>query len=300
MDFHHLKYFVEVSEQKSFSKAARNLHISQSAISRTIKALEDELGVILFIRNAKSVELTDGGTIFLTHAKRVVFMFEHLKGDFENEFRLEQGSIRIGIPPITDAPIFAHLLGEFKRTYPQISLELFEQGSKKIEISAQEGLVDIGIICTEANTKEFDSFHLTSDPLAVVLPKNSLLAQKDTIYLRDLADQSFVLHKDDFNLHDEILKACKGAGFTPNIIFETSQPELMLQTVSANLAVTLLPSRLCPNTDDSRFADTVVVKPLEPKMVHSLYVIWKKGHYLSHAARLWLDFVQSKLPINHV
>ena len=79
MDFHHLKYFVEVADQKSFSKAARNLHISQSAISRTIKALEDELGVVLFMRNAKSVELTDGGTIFLTHAKRVVFMFEHLK-----------------------------------------------------------------------------------------------------------------------------------------------------------------------------------------------------------------------------
>ena len=126
MDFHHLKYFVEVADQKSFSKAARNLHISQSAISRTIKALEDELGVVLFMRNAKSVELTDGGTIFLTHAKRVVFMFEHLKTDFENEFRLEQGSIRIGIPPITDAPIFAQLLGEFKKVYPQIELELYE------------------------------------------------------------------------------------------------------------------------------------------------------------------------------
>lgn len=300
MDFHHLKYFVEVSEQKSFSKAARNLHISQSAISRTIKALEDELGVILFIRNAKSVELTDGGTIFLAHAKRVVFMFEHLKGDFENEFRLEQGSIRIGIPPITDAPIFAHLLGEFKRTYPQISLELFEQGSKKIEISAQEGLVDIGIICTEANAKEFDAFHLTSDPLAVVLPKSSPLAQQEKVQLKDLIDESFVLHKDDFNLHDEILKACKAAGFTPNIIFETSQRELMLQTVAANLAITILPSRLCPDTKDNPFADTVVVKPLDPPIVHSLYVIWKKGHYLSHAARLWLDFVQSKLPLDHI
>ena len=114
MDFHHLKYFVEVADQKSFSKAARNLHISQSAISRTIKALEDELGVVLFMRNAKSVELTDGGTIFLTHAKRVVFMFEHLKVDFENEFRLEQGSILIGLPPITDAPIFAQLLGRIQ------------------------------------------------------------------------------------------------------------------------------------------------------------------------------------------
>ena len=94
MDFHHLKYFVEVADQKSFSKAARNLHISQSAISRTIKALEDELGVVLFMRNAKSVELTDGGTIFLTHAKRVVFMFEHLKTDFENEFRWIDESVK--------------------------------------------------------------------------------------------------------------------------------------------------------------------------------------------------------------
>ena len=178
MDFHHLKYFVEVADQKSFSKAARNLHISQSAISRTIKALEDELGVVLFMRNAKSVELTDGGTIFLTHAKRVVFMFEHLKTDFENEFRLEQGSIRIGIPPITDAPIFAQLLGEFKKVYPQIDLELYEQGSKKVEISVQEGLIDIGIICTKPNPKEFESFYLTSDPLSVIVPKTSPLARE--------------------------------------------------------------------------------------------------------------------------
>lgn len=111
MDFHHLKYFVEVADKKSFSKAARTLHISQSAISRTIKALEEELGVVLFMRNAKAVELTDAGTIFLSHAKRVVFMFEHLKTDFENEFKLEQGTVLIGLPPITGAPIFANLLG---------------------------------------------------------------------------------------------------------------------------------------------------------------------------------------------
>ena len=135
MDFHHLKYFVEVADKKSFSKAARTLHISQSAISRTIKALEEELGVVLFMRNAKAVELTDAGTIFLSHAKRVVFMFEHLKTDFENEFKLEQGTVLIGLPPITGAPIFANLLGAFKQEYPQIELDLYEHGSKKVEIS---------------------------------------------------------------------------------------------------------------------------------------------------------------------
>ena len=295
MDFHHLKYFVEVADQKSFSKAARNLHISQSAISRTIKALEDELGVVLFMRNAKSVELTDGGTIFLTHAKRVVFMFEHLKTDFENEFRLEQGSIRIGIPPITDAPIFAQLLGEFKKVYPQIDLELYEQGSKKVEISVQEGLIDIGIICTKPNPKEFESFYLTSDPLSVIVPKTSPLAKEPEIRLDMLSEESFVLHKDDFNLHDDILSNCKKIGFTPKIVFETSQRDLMLQTVSSGLGVAILPSRLCPpNSADGNIA----VRPLtEPKMTHHLYAIWKKGRYLSRAARLWIEFTKDHLTL---
>ena len=82
MDYRHLKYFMEVAEEKSFSKAARNLHISQSAISRMIKSLEDELGIILFIRNAKTVEITAPGSIFLNYAKRCLFAFEHLKSDF--------------------------------------------------------------------------------------------------------------------------------------------------------------------------------------------------------------------------
>lgn len=297
MDFHHLKYFVEVADQKSFSKAARNLHISQSAISRTIKALEDELGVVLFMRNAKAVDLTDGGTVFLTHAKRVVFMFEHLKVDFENEFKLEQGSILIGLPPITDAPIFAQLLGEFKKAYPQIDLELYEHGSKKVEISVQEGLIDIGIICTKPHTKEFESFFLTSDALHVILPKDNPLAKEKEISLEQLADESFVLYRDDFNLHDEIVKHCKQVGFQPRIVFETSQRDLMLQTVGAQLAVALLPSRLCPNPgENTSIATNVVVRPLvKPEITHTLYVIWKRGHYLSHASQLWIDFVKSKL-----
>ncbi len=297
MDFHHLKYFVEVADQKSFSKAARNLHISQSAISRTIKALEDELGVVLFMRNAKSVELTDGGTIFLTHAKRVVFMFEHLKLDFENEFKLEQGSIHIGLPPITDAPIFAQLLGEFKKNYPQIDLELYEHGSKKVEISVQEGLIDIGIICTKPQAKDFEFFFLTNDPLHVILPKDNPLAKSGEIKLSQLAEEPFVLYRDDFNLHDEIIKSCKQSGFQPKIVFETSQRDLMLQTVGANLAVALLPSRLCPGMgENTNVANNVVVRPLvEPEIMHNLYVIWKRSHYLSHASQLWLDFVKARL-----
>ncbi len=289
MDFHHLKYFTEVARHQSFSKAARHLHISQSAISRTIKALEEELGVILFLRNAKAVELTDAGAIFLNHAKRSVYIFEHLKTDFENEFKLEQGSIHIGLPPMTEACVFARLLGKFKKQYPQIELELYEYGSKKVEIAVQEGMTDLGIICTEPKS-HYESFFLLEDPVCAILPATHPLAAKDYLRLSELADESFVLYRDDFNLHDEIILNCRKNDFTPKVIFETGQRELMIQTVGAELGVALLPSRLCPPSAQ------IAVRPLRGNpIIHRLYVIWRKGHYLSHAAKLWISFAEEEI-----
>ena len=292
MDYRHLKYFMEVAQQKSFSKAARNLHISQSAISRMIKSLEDELGVTLFIRNAKTVEITAPGTIFYNYAKRCLFVFEHLKSDFENEFNLKQDTIEIGLSPITDAHVFAKLLGEFKRTYPQIAIKLYEHGSKVIESSVQEGIIDVGIICTIPN-KDFESFFLSEDEMCVVMPKGYPLEENREVPMKLLADYPLVLYRDDFNLHDDILANCKKIGFTPKVVFETSQRELMLQTVASGLGVAILPSRLCPaNSEDSRVVTRVMT---EPRMTHHLYAIWKKGRFLSRAARLWIEFTKDHL-----
>ena len=293
MDYRHLKYFMEVAEQKSFSKAARNLHISQSAISRMIKSLEEELGVTLFIRNAKTVEITAPGTIFLNYAKRCLFVFEHLKSDFENEFNLKQDTIEIGLPPITDAHVFAKLLGEFKKTYPQIAIKLYEHGSKVIESSVQEGVIDVGIICTIPN-KDFESFFLSEDEMCVVMPKG----YPKEVPMKLLADYPLVLYRDDFNLHDDILANCKKIGFTPKVVFETSQRELMLQTVMSGLGVAILPSRLCPaNSENSKVVTRVMT---EPRMTHHLYAIWKKGRYLSRAARLWIKFTKDHLTLLNV
>jgi DNA-binding transcriptional LysR family regulator len=292
MDYRHLKYFMEVAQQKSFSKAARSLHISQSAISRMIKSLEDEIGVTLFIRNAKTVELTAPGTIFLNYAKRCLFVFEHLKTDFENEFNLRQDMVEIGLPPITDAHVFAKLLGGFKKAYPQVAIKLYEHGSKVIESSVQEGTIDVGIICTIPN-KDFESFFLSEDQMCVVMPKGYPLADNREVPMKLLADYPLVLYRDDFNLHDDILANCKKIGFNPKVVFETSQRELMIQTVASDLGVAILPSRLCPkNSEDS----PIVVRTLvEPRMTHHLYAIWKKGRYLSRATRLWIEFTKEHL-----
>ena len=293
MDYRHLRYFAEVAERKSFSRAADEFDISQSAISRMVKALETELGVTLLTRNSKNVELTAAGVIFLNYTKRCLFMFEHLKTDFENEYNLKQDTIEIGLPPLTDAHVFGKLLGEFKKEYPQIEIKLYEHGSKSIEHAVQEGAADVGIICTIPN-QDFESFFLSRDEMCVAMSAACPLAEKNEVPLKALAEYPLVLYRHDFNLHDEILAACEKVGFTPKIVFETSQCELMLQTVSSGLGVAILPSRLIVGQDGSG----VVMRPLvEPEMTHRLYAIWKKDRHLPRAAKLWIEFTKDHLEL---
>ena len=294
MDYRHLRYFLEVARQKSFSKAASEYHISQSAISRMIKALETELGVVLFLRNAKTVELTEAGTIFLEHAKKCMFSFEHLKSDFESEYNLKQDAVEIGLPPITNAHVFGKMLSGFKKKYPQVELRLYEYGSKRIENAVKEGAVDVGIICT-IPSRDFDSFFISRDDMCVVMPVSCPLAQCKTVPLRALEAYPLVSYHEDFNMHDDIMTACKRIGFTPKIAFETSQRELMLQTVASGLGVAILPSRLAPCQCDS---DTLVMRHLvEPEMVHCLYLIWGKERHFSRATRFLIDYIHDNLEL---
>ncbi|WP_237715576.1 LysR family transcriptional regulator [Pelosinus fermentans] len=136
-----------MARQKSFSKAANITHVSQSAISKMIKDLEAELGTSLFNRTSKYVQLTDAGIVFLDQAQQVVVMFHNLTTEFENKIKMEKGKIFIGLPPITSSTIFAELLGEFKKKYPQIEINLSEYGSKKVALAIQDGTLDIGVIC---------------------------------------------------------------------------------------------------------------------------------------------------------
>ncbi|AFM41176.1 transcriptional regulator [Desulfosporosinus acidiphilus SJ4] len=289
MDIRHLEYFIEVARQKSFSKAALICHVSQSAISKMIKDLETELGTPLFNRNSKYVQLTDTGVIFFEQAQQVTVMFHHLTTDFENKIKMEKGKISIGLLPITSSTIFAELLGEFKRKYPHIAINLSEYGSKKVALAIKDGTLDAGVVCIVPDHHYYDSISISKDPLFVIVSSQNPISQLKSIELSSLANESFVLYSQDFSLHDEIIGQCRNVGFSPNVIFETSQLQLMTQMVAANLGIAFLPSAVCSELDPSR----IVSVPLtEPQIIHTMSIIWKRGRSLSHAANLWLEFAK--------
>lgn len=297
MEILHLQYFTAVARYKSFSKAAAECHISQSVISKLVKDLEQELGVVLFNRTTKNVSLTDEGAIFLEEADKVVTLFNNLTGHLGNRFKLPKGKVIIGLPPLTEAALFARLLGEFRKNYPDIEMELYEHGSKKIQLAIQDGIMDIGVICRlPGNSKIFDSFSYSHDPLKVVVHPSHPLAEAKEISLSALANESFILSNNEFSLHDEMIKKCNQAGFHPKIVLETSQREMMIQAVAVNLGIALMPQINCQRLS-KKLVRTISL--VNPEFFSIMSVIWKKGRPLSYPAKLFLEFAQKYYAADH-
>ena len=296
MNVRQLECFLEIVRQGSFSKAANILHVSQPSISEMIKNLEDEIGTPLLYRDAKKLELTDVGQAVLEQSQQIVTLFNNLVGHVKEGPLLKKGKIRIGIPSITASTIFPRVLGEFKREHPNIELQLYEFGSKRVRQGVNDGSLDIGIVCTLPDRgDDFNVLPFVEDPLRVIVHPNHQLAQAASVNFSDLENEGFILYSQDFSLHDQILNHCKLAGFQPNIICETSQREFMTQMVESGLGIALLPGKICAELNPQ----SIVSIPLaEPRIFLQLAIIWRKDRYLSFAARRFLEFTTAECNLN--
>lgn len=290
MEITQLLYFLEVAEQKSFTGAAKNLHVSQPAISKMIRALEDELGVVLFDRSSRRVELTDYGLAVQSQVKILVQSFHGIQNELADVTHLRQGSIRIGIPPMVGEMFFPEIIGRFHKQYPKIKIKLTEVGSKKVEELVKDGSVDVGVAVLPVDVDEFEIYEITKNPMMLVVHADHPLAERKKVAFSDLRGESFILYRSDFALHELINDACHLAGFKPDIICETSQWDFMAKTVAAQLGIALLPNRVCQEL--RRYDQIRAVEIEAPRLYWHLALIWRKYSYMSNASRLWISFAK--------
>ncbi|MEN1762005.1 LysR family transcriptional regulator [Anoxynatronum sibiricum] len=291
MELRQLEYFVEVVKEESFTRASRRLMVSQPAISKTIRSMEEELGVILLNRTSRKIDLTDAGCAIYEKARNVLISMEQLTDNLDQVSQLKKGSIHIGIPPVVGAGFFPEVISRFKDRYPGIEIQLMEVGTKSIEHGVIDGTLDVGVICSlPAADDKFDRFLLMSDPILLVMHRDHPLGkEKRNVSFRELTKESFVIYRRDFSLHDRILSQCEQAGFSPKIVCESSQRDFMTEMVATGLGIAFLPKRVCGNLDPLRFKTL----PIEGEPLSlDLSLIWKRDKYVSHAAREWLRFVK--------
>ncbi|WP_438447338.1 LysR family transcriptional regulator [Gorillibacterium sp. sgz5001074] len=289
MDIRDLQYVLELARQRSFTKASEALHITQPTLSKMIKSLEDELGVQLFTREGKSVELTDAGRVILEQAGPIVEAFRSLTAELADLTRLGKGQIRIGLPPMVGANFFPGIMSRFRSHYPGLALLLEEAGSKKVESLVAEGDLDLGVVLLPVDETRFDTHTIVRSRLQLAVPPAHPLAAGSRAMLKELAGADMILFREDFGLHDKILQECRKAGFEPNVLYESSQWDFMTEMVAAGLGVSLLPEVICRTLDPARVR---VLELTDPVIPWDLAMIWRKKSYLSFAAREWIRFTQ--------
>ncbi|ASA95806.1 MULTISPECIES: LysR family transcriptional regulator [Anoxybacillus] len=242
MELRQLIYFTEVAKREHVSEAAEALHVAQSAVSRQISNLEDELGVKLFEREGRNVKLTPIGRHFLQHIELALKAIDYAKQQIEEYLDPERGTIKIGFPTSLASYTMPMVISTFKQQHPHISFHL-RQGSYKFLIEAVKkreiDLAFLGPVPTEEKGIQGDI--LFTESFAALIPTDHPLSQKRSIALSELRHEPFIMFPQGFILRKIVEDACKQAGFSPIISSEGEDLDAIKGLVSAGIGVTLLP-----------------------------------------------------------
>jgi len=248
IDLKQLKYFLAVAEEKSFSRAAERLHISQPPLSQQIMKLESELGVRLFARTTRTFELTVAGKALMSEASDLLAKMRMTIDTIRQIDRGEVGRLRVGIVGSAMWGPIPSLLEEFQSKYPRVTWTIHEFGPTVQYEALRAKQIDVGF-WREPKLNEDD---LKNDNLrqelcfrenvCVALNEHHPLAKQDAIELTDIANEpmlTLALDKSAFPRY--LIQCCVKAGFQPTIFQEASEPQTLLAMVGAGLGVALLP-----------------------------------------------------------
>jgi DNA-binding transcriptional LysR family regulator len=244
MELRHLRYFVEVAAVGGFTRAARTLHVSQSAISEQIRDLEDELGVSLIDRAQHRTRLTPHGVLFLEEARRTLAAAERAVEVARRSVRGEIGTLLIGFFVGGTGDFFARLIRDFRNLYPEVRVSLVELTPSEQQSALLSGTIDLGFTraVEPAAAARLKVERLFAEPLFAVMPATHRLA-RGTVQLAELASESFIVAQRHTSpvLFDKVISLCAEAGFSPRIVATASVSTGVLTLVHAGEGIAILP-----------------------------------------------------------
>ncbi|MFB9989951.1 LysR family transcriptional regulator [Bacillus benzoevorans] len=289
MDIRHLTYFIEVAKYKSFTKASKSLHLSQSTLSKVVKSLEEELNMELIDRSVKKIELTDAGEIVLAEGEVIMESLNDLSSHLYDLMNLKKGKIKVGIPPIIGFLFFPKIIKGFNQLFPDIKIKISEDDSQKVIQEVRDGLLDLGVVMLPVDEKEFDVVPFVFDELSLFVHHSHPLAQKEKIEMKELQKETFILFKHPY-IHNLIIQECQRAGFHPEIGYEISEWGFISGMVGENLGISIFPKPVVNKVDQ----DLIKAIPFHPSFPWNLGIISKKKKHASPAVREFIKYISAE------
>jgi LysR family hydrogen peroxide-inducible transcriptional activator len=241
MEFHQLRYVCAIAETGSFSRAAERCQVAQPSLSQQVLKLEEDLGAKLFDRLGRSIRLTEAGRDFLPHARSILSQMEAARSSVADKGTDVRGSVAVGVIPTVAPYLMPRYTAAFAKKYPEAKLRIVEETTPILVEGLRDLSIDLAILALPLRHKDLELFPLRTEPLFAVLPKDHPRAANESLALKDLRGESFVMLRDGHCFRDLAIAACTHARVTPRIAFESGQFSSLFGMVAAGVGISLVP-----------------------------------------------------------
>ena len=251
LDVKRLRILREVAEAGSFSAAADSLHLTQSAVSQQIAALEREAGAILIDRNRGNLRLTDPGQALIGHTEAVLARLDEAERELREIAGLRGGRLRMVSFPTAGATLVIRAAAAFRKKYPEIGMKLTEAEPETSIPQLRAGDHDLALIYDYSASeipqdRDTERTLLLKERMQLALPKEHRLASRKTVSVSELADETWIIGTPAGGgaCRGNVFGACRDAGFEPEIGFESDDYQVHQSLISAGMGVSLVPELL--------------------------------------------------------
>ncbi|MBO9604307.1 MAG: LysR family transcriptional regulator [Paenibacillaceae bacterium] len=289
MELRQLHYFVKVAKKQHVTQASEELHVAQSAVSRQIHQLEEEMGVTLFVQKGRNLQLTPAGKLFLARVETVLDELDRAVTAVHEFLDPSTGVIRIGFPHSLGINLIPTVVAKYRDSHPNVKFRLKQGTFNSLIRDVLGGEIDLSFISPLPEKHDHVSGELLlTEELFAILPSDHELAAESQIELHRLRDEPFVMFSEEYSLRSIVLDACKTAGFVPKLGFEGEETDTIRGLVAAGLGVSILPEMALMETSPLQPAKVRVV---EPCITRSIGLIRRKNEKLSPVAERFHSFL---------
>lgn len=266
-----MRYFVTLAEELNFTRAARRLNMAQPPLSQQIQQLERELGVQLFKRTNRRVELTYPGQVFLTEVRTALDQVERATRAVRRADGRDFGHLTVGAGVMPIHSVLSKVLPLFRKEFPGVDFRLRELLPQEQSEMLREGFIDIAFLVPPFNQADLSSEVVVDDPVVAALPADHRLAKKRAIELQDLSGERFVMPNRAWapTYYDHLILVCREAGFSPNIVHTAGEFQTIFTLVAAGLGTALAAASTQTDT-----VDGVVYVPVR-SVVIPVWMAWR-------------------------
>ena len=285
MDVNQLEVLIAVANERGFSRAAEKLYRTQPAISQAIRRLEEEVGEPLFDRSSKDGTLTASGQVLLKYAQQILNLRRDAKLAVKELKDLQRGKVTLGANEYTVMYLLP-VISVYRVRHPHIKIEVKRDLASRIPSEVLNRDVEIGIVSFRPHDPALQAVPVATDELALIVAPDHALARKKTISVRELGVETFIAHNVRSPYRERVVQTFEKHRTPLNISMELPTLEAIKRFVEQGMGVALVP-RLAARAEIER-GQVAALAVREMRLERKLYLIYRKGAKLSHAARAFL------------